>query len=92
LYPPCGAGIVAEMEITEFRVSDRGQMALPAEARHRWRLDEGGSVEIADLGDALLIVPAGRGGLRALVGRAVDEAGGYAGLASAVAADEPDLA
>ena len=35
------------MEIAEFRVSDRGQMALPAEARHRWHLDQGGSVEIA---------------------------------------------
>lgn len=80
------------MEIAEFRVSDRGQMALPAEARHRWHLDEGGSVEIADLGDALLILPAGRGGLRALVRRALDEAGGYGPLAAAVAAEEPELA
>ena len=80
------------MEITQFRVSDRGQMALPAEARHRWDLDEGGSVEIADLGEALLIVPAGRGGLRALLRNAIDASGGYASLASVVAADEPDLA
>jgi len=41
-------------------------MALPAEARHRWDLTEGGAVEVADLGDALLITPAGRGGLREL--------------------------
>lgn len=80
------------MQIAEFRVSDRGQMALPAEARRRWNLSEGGSVEIADLGDALLIVPAGRGGLRALVRQAVDDAGGYMSLAAAVAAEDPDLA
>jgi AbrB family looped-hinge helix DNA binding protein len=80
------------MNIAEFRVSDRGQMALPAEARRRWNLTEGGSVEVADLGDALLIVPAGRGGLRALLRDAINEAGGYAKLAAQVAADDPDLA
>ena len=41
------------MNIGEFRVSNRGQMALPAEARRRWNLGEGGSVEVADLGDSL---------------------------------------
>ncbi|MGO9558321.1 MAG: AbrB/MazE/SpoVT family DNA-binding domain-containing protein [Acidimicrobiales bacterium] len=80
------------MDVVEFRVSDRGQMALPAEARRRWNLTEGGAVEIADLGDSLLIVPAGRGGLRALLRDAVDEAGGYASLAAKVAAAESDLA
>ena len=73
-------------------MSDRGQMALPAEARRRWNLNEGGSVEVADLGDALLIVPAGRGGLRAMLRDAVEEAGGYAKLAAEAAASEPDLA
>ena len=79
------------MVIAEFKVSDRGQMALPAEARRRWNLDKGGTVEIADLGEALLIVPAGRGGLRALLRTAVEDAGGYAKLAKRVAADEADL-
>ena len=78
------------MAIAEFKVSNRGQMALPAEARRRWHLDKGGTVEIADLGDSLLIVPAGRGGLRALLRAAIDEAGGYAKLAEAAGADEPD--
>jgi hypothetical protein len=55
-------------------------------------LTEGGSVEVADLGDALLIVPAGRGGLRALLKEAIDEAGGYAELVAQVAGDDPDLA
>jgi AbrB family looped-hinge helix DNA binding protein len=77
--------------IAEFKVSERGQMALPAEARRRWNLDRGGTVEIADLGDSLLIVPAGRGGLRALLSAAIDDAGGYAKLAKLAAADEPDL-
>lgn len=80
------------MHIAEFRVSDRGQMSLPAEARRRWNLGDGGSVEVADLGDALLIVPAGRGGLRALLSEAIERAGGYAKLAARVSADEPDLA
>jgi bifunctional DNA-binding transcriptional regulator/antitoxin component of YhaV-PrlF toxin-antitoxin module len=80
------------MSVAQFRVSERGQMALPAEARRRWALTDGGTVEIADLGDALLVVPAGRGGLRAMLRDAIDEAGGYATLAADVAADEPDLA
>ncbi len=64
---------------------------MPAEARRRWELVEGGVVEIADLGDALLIVPAGRGGLRAMLRASIEEAGGYARLAAEVAAHEPDL-
>ena len=75
-----------------FKVSERGQMALPAEARRRWNLVQGGAVEIADLGDALVIVPAGRGGLRTLLLEAVEAAGGYEALAANVAADDPDLA
>lgn len=75
-----------------FRVSERGQMALPADARRRWGLGAGGSVEVADLGDAILVVPAGRGGLRALLGEAIEEAGGYPTLAAGVAAADPDLA
>jgi AbrB family looped-hinge helix DNA binding protein len=80
------------MAVTEFRVSERGQMALPAEARRRWGIAQGGSVEIADLGDALVIVPAGRGGLRSILRDAIDEAGGYAHLARRAAASDPDLA
>ena len=65
---------------------------MPAEARRRWDLVDGGAVEIADLGDALVIVPAGRGGLRAIVRAALDDAGGYQKLARTVGAEEPDLA
>lgn len=80
------------MNVKQSRVSERGQMTLPAEVRRRRGLVEGGVVEIADLEDALLIVPAGQGGLRALLRRSVEDAGGYAGLAGAVGADDSDLA
>ena len=81
-----------EMTVTNYRVSDRGQMALPAEARRRWNLLEGGTVEVVDVGAALIIVPAGRGGLRSLLRAAIDDAGGYDTLAARVANDDPDLA
>jgi AbrB family looped-hinge helix DNA binding protein len=80
------------MTVTTYRVSDRGQMALPAEARRRWKLSEGGAVDVADLGDVVLIVPASRGGLRGIVRDAIEDAGGYERLAAAVADDEPELA
>jgi bifunctional DNA-binding transcriptional regulator/antitoxin component of YhaV-PrlF toxin-antitoxin module len=77
--------------VSTYRVSTRGQMALPAEARRRWELTDGGAVDIADLGTALLVVPAGRGGLRAMLRGAVEDAGGYAALAARVATTDPDL-
>ncbi len=80
------------MTLISYRVSNRGQMALPAETRRRWNLTDGGAVEVADLGNALVIVPAGRGGLRAIVRAAIDDAGGYETLAAAVADAEPELA
>jgi len=43
----------------DVRVSQRGQMSLPASARHRWGLDEGGEVGYLDLGDAVILVPGG---------------------------------
>jgi hypothetical protein len=54
-------------------------------------MDDGGTVDVADLGDAVIIVPAGRGGLRSLLKAAVDDAGGYAALAARASADDPDL-
>ena len=48
----------------EVKVSERGQMALPAQARHRWGLDSGGTVGWIDLGDAVLLVPGGPRRLR----------------------------
>ena len=80
------------MTIAQVRVSNRGEMALPADVSQRWNLGDGGSVEVADLGHALLIVPTGRGGLRGLLRDAIEEAGGYSYLAAQVAANDPELA
>jgi bifunctional DNA-binding transcriptional regulator/antitoxin component of YhaV-PrlF toxin-antitoxin module len=39
-------------------------MSLPASARHRWGLDEGGEVGYLDIGDAVILVPGGVNKLR----------------------------
>jgi AbrB family looped-hinge helix DNA binding protein len=80
------------MTLATFRVSERGQMALPAQTRRRWNLSDGGSVDVADLGDALVIVPADRGGLRGLLADAIEHGGGYVALVARAASDDPDLA
>ncbi|MBX3313289.1 MAG: AbrB/MazE/SpoVT family DNA-binding domain-containing protein [Actinobacteria bacterium] len=49
------------MALQEYLVSKSGQMSLPAAARHRWGLDEGGPVDVIDLGFGVLTVPAGTG-------------------------------
>ena len=43
------------------RVSRRGQLLLPAAARRRWGIVDGGEVEVFDLGDAVIVLqgPAG---------------------------------
>ena len=48
----------------EVRVSQRGQMSLPAEARHRWGLGGGGEVGYLDLGEAVILIPGGVDNLR----------------------------
>ena len=52
----------------------------------------GGAIDVADLGEAIVIVPAARGGLRRLLLEAVEDAGGYEVLAGRAAAADPDLA
>lgn len=56
------------------KVSSRGQMSLPATARHHWGLSEGGEVGYLDLGSLLLLVPEGVEELRSqLLGAITDE-------------------
>jgi bifunctional DNA-binding transcriptional regulator/antitoxin component of YhaV-PrlF toxin-antitoxin module len=45
--------------VESFKVSSSGQMSLPAAVRHRWRLDQGGRVDVLDLGFGVLTVPEG---------------------------------
>ncbi len=47
--------------IQEYLVSSSGQMSLPAAARHRWDLDQGGPVDVLDLGFGVLTLPKGEG-------------------------------
>lgn len=39
-------------------------MSLPASARHRWGLDDGGEVGYLDIGDAVILIPGGVNRLR----------------------------
>lgn len=43
----------------EFLVSTSGQMSVPAAVRRRWGLSEGGRVTVIDLGDVVVLLPAG---------------------------------
>jgi hypothetical protein len=45
--------------IQQYLVSASGQMSVPAAVRHRWHLDQGGPVDVIDLGFGVLTVPAG---------------------------------
>jgi bifunctional DNA-binding transcriptional regulator/antitoxin component of YhaV-PrlF toxin-antitoxin module len=63
---------MGEPTVGQVRVTERGQMSLPAQARHRWGLDEGGEVGWVDLGDVLLLVPGGVSGARAALLDQVD--------------------
>jgi bifunctional DNA-binding transcriptional regulator/antitoxin component of YhaV-PrlF toxin-antitoxin module len=58
----------------ELKVSARGQMSLPASARRRWRLHDGGEVGYLDLGDAVVIVPGGVRSVRKRLLEAVTDA------------------
>ncbi|NLD77394.1 MAG: AbrB/MazE/SpoVT family DNA-binding domain-containing protein [Acidimicrobiales bacterium] len=80
------------MGVVTHKVSERGQMALPAETRRRWDIVDGGAVDVVDLGDAVVIIPAVDGGVRALLKQAVDDAGGYPSLAAAAIEQDPELA
>lgn len=48
-------------QLDQYLVSASGQMSLPAPARRRWGLAEGGPVDVLDLGFGVLTVPAGDG-------------------------------
>jgi bifunctional DNA-binding transcriptional regulator/antitoxin component of YhaV-PrlF toxin-antitoxin module len=70
-----------------FKVSSSGQMSLPAAVRHRWRLDQGGRVDVLDLGFGVLTLPEGH------AARLLDEILPADTHYAAVAAeDDPDLA
>ena len=75
------------MSTETFRISASGQMSLPAAVRHRWHLDQGGQVDVVDLGFGVLTLPAG-GAARLLD----DILPAEAHYAASVADEDPDLA
>lgn len=79
------------MAVAQYRVSKSGCLTLPVETRRRWGIAAGGTVEIADLGDAVVVVPTGRGELRSMRSQAIAEADGYGPLVRRIVASEPDL-
>jgi AbrB family looped-hinge helix DNA binding protein len=72
--------------VEHFKVSTSGQMSLPAAVRHRWGLDEGGLVEVLDLGFGVLTVPLGCAG--SLLDEILPAGAHYAAVA---AEEDPDL-
>jgi bifunctional DNA-binding transcriptional regulator/antitoxin component of YhaV-PrlF toxin-antitoxin module len=81
-YDPAVAGV------QKYLVSSSGQLSLPAAARHRWKLDHGGPVDVIDLGFAVMALPQGQARrlLNDLLPR--DEHAEYV----ASLAEDPDLA
>jgi hypothetical protein len=74
--------------IQRYLVSASGQMSVPAAVRHRWHLDNGGPVDVIDLGFAVLTVPAGEA--QHLLGDLLSRED-HAAFVAALA-DDPDLA
>lgn len=54
-----------------FKVSSRGQFSLPASARRRWGIEDGGEVEVFDLDGCVVLLPVGEGSARASLARAL---------------------
>jgi bifunctional DNA-binding transcriptional regulator/antitoxin component of YhaV-PrlF toxin-antitoxin module len=73
----------------DLRVSSRGQMSLPASARHRWGLDGGGELGYLDIGEVVILVP---GGLERLRGQALDAMTSEDWDAARAGFGDPDLA
>ena len=76
------------MAVQEYLVSASGQMSLPAAVRHRWDLDDGGPVDVIDLGFGVLTVP--HGSARKLLGDLLSRHRQAEFVQSLV--DDPDLA
>jgi bifunctional DNA-binding transcriptional regulator/antitoxin component of YhaV-PrlF toxin-antitoxin module len=80
--------MVGVMSVQEYLVSTSGQVSLPASVRHRWHLDNGGPVDVIDLGFGVLTVPKGKG--KRLLSDLLPREAHAAFVASL--SDDPDLA
>lgn len=84
----CEMSALQENGRARYRVSARGQLSLPADARRRWGLEDGGEVEVFDLGRCLVMVPTQDGPVRKRVAEALDAAR-YAAYVASI--EDPDL-
>lgn len=84
---PAPSTLAAMGDVREYLVSRSGQISLPAAARHRWGLTDGGPVDVLDLGFGVLTVPKGQG--RQLLDDLLPAA---AHAAFVAALDDPELA
>lgn len=81
-----------------YKISSVGQMTLPASARHEWGIEGPGVVEVAHLGNAVVILPSGGSALlldawldsKELQSEAAQLLGALARRPSSVRADESD--
>ena len=71
-----------------YRVSSRGQFSLPASARERWGLKDGGEVEVFDLGSCVVMMPTGARSARRSLAKALTSERYRAHVA---AVGDPDL-
>ena len=55
--PKITTEVTDQPRFKDYRVSAVGQLTLPATARERWGLREGGSVNVFDVGGAVFIFP-----------------------------------
>ena len=62
----------SQASIGRYRISARGQFSLPATARRRWGIEDGGDVEVFDLGEAVVIFPGGPGTARDALARTLN--------------------
>ena len=69
-------------------MSARGQMSLPAAARRRWELQDGGRVAYLDLGDAVVLV---RGDIASLRRQLLESLGEDDWAAARAGFGDPDL-
>jgi bifunctional DNA-binding transcriptional regulator/antitoxin component of YhaV-PrlF toxin-antitoxin module len=69
-------------------VSPRGQFSLPADARRRWGIEDGGEVEVFDLGECVVMLPVGASSARVSIARALT-AQRYREYVESI--DDPDL-
>jgi bifunctional DNA-binding transcriptional regulator/antitoxin component of YhaV-PrlF toxin-antitoxin module len=72
--------------VEQFKVSTSGQLSLPAAVRHRWHLEDGGRVDVLDLGFGVLTLPEGHAAQ--LLGRILPADAHYEAVASE---QDPDL-